>query len=85
MDDPLGNFSPQTADWFRQAFPEGPTPTQVQAWPAIRSGGNALIISPTGSGKTLAAFLCRAHRQTGTKSAQGPDGHPHWGHRCPRP
>ena len=57
MDDPLGNFSPQTADWFRQAFPEGPTPTQVQAWPAIRSGGNALIISPTGSGKTLAAFL----------------------------
>ena len=57
MNDPLGNFSPQTADWFRQAFPEGPTPTQVQAWPAIRSGGNALIISPTGSGKTLAAFL----------------------------
>ena len=57
MDDPLGNFSSQTADWFRQAFPEGPTPTQVQAWPAIRSGGNALIISPTGSGKTLAAFL----------------------------
>ena len=57
MNDSLGNFSPQTADWFRQAFPEGPTPTQVQAWPAIRSGGNALIISPTGSGKTLAAFL----------------------------
>ena len=55
--DPLGNFSPQTAGWFRQAFPQGPTPTQVQAWPAIRSGGDALIISPTGSGKTLAAFL----------------------------
>lgn len=57
MGDSLGNFSPQTADWFRQTFPEGPTPTQVQAWPAIRSGGDALIISPTGSGKTLAAFL----------------------------
>ena len=57
MDGPLDNFSPQTADWFRRAFPEGPTPTQVQAWPAIRSGGDALIISPTGSGKTLAAFL----------------------------
>ena len=57
MGDPLDNFSPQTADWFRQTFPEGPTPTQVQAWPAIRSGGDALIISPTGSGKTLAAFL----------------------------
>ena len=57
MGDPLGNFSPQTADWFRRTFPEGPTPTQVQAWPAIRSGGDALIISPTGSGKTLAAFL----------------------------
>ena len=57
MGDPLGSFSPQTADWFRRAFPEGPTPTQVQAWPAIRAGGDALIISPTGSGKTLAAFL----------------------------
>ena len=57
MGDPLDNFSPQTADWFRQTFPEGPTPTQVQAWPAIRAGGDALIISPTGSGKTLAAFL----------------------------
>ncbi len=57
MGDPLDNFSPQTAGWFRQAFPDGPTPTQMQAWPAIRSGGDALIISPTGSGKTLAAFL----------------------------
>ena len=57
MGDPLDNFSPQTAGWFRQAFPQGPTPTQVQAWPAIRTGGDALIISPTGSGKTLAAFL----------------------------
>ena len=57
MGDPLASFSPQTADWFRQAFPDGPTPTQVQAWPAIRSGCDALIISPTGSGKTLAAFL----------------------------
>ena len=57
MGDPLGSFSPQTADWFRRTFPEGPTPTQVQAWPAIRAGGDALIISPTGSGKTLAAFL----------------------------
>nr|WP_198199100.1 MULTISPECIES: ATP-dependent helicase [Bifidobacterium] len=57
MGDPLDNFSPQTADWFRRTFPEGPTPTQVQAWPAIRAGGDALIISPTGSGKTLAAFL----------------------------
>ena len=57
MGDPLDNFSPQTADWFRRTFSEGPTPTQVQAWPAIRAGGDALIISPTGSGKTLAAFL----------------------------
>ena len=57
MGELLAGFSPQTADWFRQAFPDGPTPTQVQAWPAIRSGGDALIISPTGSGKTLAAFL----------------------------
>src|SRR5207245_9752644 len=30
---------------------------QIQGWPQIRGGGNALIAAPTGTGKTLAAFL----------------------------
>lgn len=57
MPDGLEGFSPQTVAWFRSAFADGPTPTQVQAWPAIRSGRDVLVISPTGSGKTLSAFL----------------------------
>lgn len=57
MSDGLEGFSPQTVAWFRSAFADGPTPTQVQAWPAIRSGRDVLVISPTGSGKTLSAFL----------------------------
>src|SRR5687767_1112520 len=54
--DPLAPFSPQTREWFEQAF-AGPTPAQVAGWPAIATGGNVLIQAPTGSGKTLAAFL----------------------------
>ena len=54
--DPLAPFSPKTRAWFERAF-AGPTPAQVQGWPAIASGGNVLIQAPTGSGKTLAAFL----------------------------
>jgi len=52
----LQPFHPAVAAWFAQAFPE-PTPAQVRAWPAIRSGRHTLIAAPTGSGKTLAAFL----------------------------
>jgi ATP-dependent Lhr-like helicase len=44
------------ANWFRRTY-TAPTEPQVQAWPAISSGNNALIAAPTGSGKTLAAFL----------------------------
>jgi ATP-dependent Lhr-like helicase len=50
-------FSPATAAWFEDAFPDGPTPAQAQGWPAIASGGHTLLCAPTGSGKTLAAFL----------------------------
>lgn len=57
VSDGLEGFSPQTISWFRSAFPDGPTPTQAQAWSAIRTGQHVLVISPTGSGKTLAAFL----------------------------
>ncbi len=52
----LHDFHPAVAAWFAQAFP-APTPAQMRAWPAIRSGRHTLIAAPTGSGKTLAAFL----------------------------
>ena len=43
--------------WFAREFPDGPTPAQRLAWPAIAAGENVLLVSPTGTGKTLAAFL----------------------------
>ena len=52
----LDLFHPAVQAWFRSAF-AGPTPPQVEAWPAIKSGRHALVAAPTGSGKTLAAFL----------------------------
>ncbi len=53
---PLDTFHPAVAGWFSRTFRE-PTGPQIAAWPAIQSGGHALIAAPTGSGKTLAAFL----------------------------
>jgi len=53
---PFSGFHPLIAEWF-QASVGKPTDVQVQAWPAIQSGADALIAAPTGSGKTLAAFL----------------------------
>jgi len=52
----LDDFHPAVAAWFARTF-AAPTPAQIQAWPAIRARGHALIAAPTGSGKTLAAFL----------------------------
>src|SRR3954452_13883078 len=55
--------------WFAAAFPEGPTPAQERAWPAIAAGEDTLLVSPTGTGKTLAGFLAildrlfRAHAE----------------------
>jgi ATP-dependent Lhr-like helicase len=54
---PLPQFHPAVQAWFAKTFPDGATPAQVDAWPAIGSGQHALIAAPTGSGKTLAAFL----------------------------
>ena len=53
---PLKSFSPPVRAWFDATF-AGPTPAQSEAWGAIASGENALVVAPTGSGKTLAAFL----------------------------
>ena len=53
---PLSGFHPLIADWFASSVGT-PTDVQVQAWPAIQSGQDALIAAPTGSGKTFAAFL----------------------------
>jgi ATP-dependent Lhr-like helicase len=49
-------FHPAVSAWFSETF-AGPTPAQIDAWPAIKSGKDVLIAAPTGSGKTLAAFL----------------------------
>jgi ATP-dependent Lhr-like helicase len=54
---PLPQFHPAVQAWFAGTFPNGATPAQLEAWPAIASGEHALIAAPTGSGKTLAAFL----------------------------
>src|SRR5580765_5932640 len=54
--DPLSVFSEATRDWFERTF-DGPTPPQVEGWPAIAYGAHVLIQAPTGSGKTLTAFL----------------------------
>ena len=53
---PLSRFHPLIAEWFQAKIGQ-PTDVQVQAWPAIQSGGDVLIAAPTGSGKTFAAFL----------------------------
>ena len=56
--DPLtGLVSPSVREWFQSTFPQGPTPAQRMAWPAVSKAENILLISPTGTGKTLAAFL----------------------------
>jgi ATP-dependent Lhr-like helicase len=54
--DPLAQFHPAVAGWFRSVFSE-PTRPQALGWPALASGNSSLILAPTGTGKTLAAFL----------------------------
>ena len=53
---PLIRFHPLIAHWFESSVGT-PTDVQVQAWPVIQSGQDALVAAPTGSGKTFAAFL----------------------------
>ncbi len=54
-------FGPATRAWFDTSFAD-PTPAQIQAWAAIATGSNTLVVAPTGSGKTLAAFLSALDR-----------------------
>src|SRR5688572_17472591 len=70
---PLSAFHPAVSSWFAKAFP-APTPAQVQAWPAIRSGRNTLVAAPTGSGKTLTAFMTAIDGliRQGLANADGP-------------
>jgi len=58
------------SDWCKLQFPDGPTPIQSQAWPALTSGQNALLVAPTGTGKTLAGFLATLDYLLG-QAAQG--------------
>ncbi len=53
----LDGFHPAVRAWFGARFPDGPTPPQLDGWPAIAAGQDTLIAAPTGSGKTLTGFL----------------------------
>ena len=83
---PLDQFFAPVAAWFRDVFHE-PTVVQQQAWQAISSGDNALVVAPTGSGKTLAAFLWSLSQLTGAgvlshpSSGSSSDANPHRRHR----
>lgn len=52
----MAGFSAPAQCWFLASF-QAPTRAQAEAWQAIGSGKNVLVVAPTGSGKTLAAFL----------------------------
>lgn len=54
---PVASFHPAVGEWFRRAFPGGPTEPQRAAWPLVAAGRDVLVASPTGTGKTLAGFL----------------------------
>jgi ATP-dependent helicase Lhr and Lhr-like helicase len=53
----LEEFHPAVRRWFERRFPQGPTPPQLGAWPAIARDEHTLVAAPTGSGKTLSGFL----------------------------
>jgi ATP-dependent helicase Lhr and Lhr-like helicase len=59
---PSVELHPAVAAWFRERFPDGPTPAQEAAWPSIALGDHTLVAAPTGSGKTLAGFLMAINR-----------------------
>lgn len=73
---PLAEFHPIISKWFA-SYVGQPTEVQVQAWPAIQSGSDALIAAPTGSGKTLAAFLSCIDRLFKQALARELDDHTH--------
>ncbi|MFN2289222.1 MAG: DEAD/DEAH box helicase [Chromatocurvus sp.] len=64
-------FHPCTRRWFTEAF-AAPTRVQLESWPALQRGDNALLLAPTGSGKTLAAFLASIDRLMFRKAVPEP-------------
>ncbi|HEX7355208.1 MAG TPA: ATP-dependent helicase [Mycobacteriales bacterium] len=67
----LERFGPATRAWFDAAF-AAPTAAQHEAWEAISTGRDALVVAPTGSGKTLAAFLWSLDRLAAAPYADDP-------------
>ena len=63
-------FSDVTRQWFTESF-AAPTAAQSDAWAAIASGDDTLVVAPTGSGKTLAAFLWAIDRLATTTPTDG--------------
>jgi ATP-dependent Lhr-like helicase len=51
------SLAPSVRELLAETGITEPTPPQVQAWPLISKGEDALIVAPTGSGKTEAALL----------------------------
>ena len=67
----LEEFHPLVREWFA-ARNWTPTQPQIEGWPLIRAGVDALISAPTGSGKTLAAFsICLDGLVRRASSAEG--------------
>ncbi|MEM7054937.1 MAG: DEAD/DEAH box helicase [Pseudomonadota bacterium] len=58
------------AGWFAERMGE-PTAIQQQAWPIVRAGQNALLLSQTGQGKSLAAWLPLVERTIAEQRAAG--------------
>jgi ATP-dependent Lhr-like helicase len=54
---PFEVLAPAVRSLLAETGIEEPTPPQVQAWPLISRGEDALVVAPTGSGKTEAALL----------------------------
>src|SRR5262249_55384065 len=62
---------PAPRAWFAATF-AAPTRVQVEGWPKIAAGHNAVLAAPTGSGKTLAAFLMAIDRLAREPAAPRP-------------
>ncbi|MBI3841372.1 MAG: DEAD/DEAH box helicase, partial [Thaumarchaeota archaeon] len=71
LDSSFGSLAPSVRSLLSEAGIVEPTPPQVQAWPLIARGEDALIVAPTGSGKTEAAILPLLSRLVSEVSGEG--------------